>query len=400
MQILNPTRNILAWNNAFNAKNLNGSFVNPETYSHDWTSTNSSISVVSDKYVHPLQYSLQVQPNDDSSTIVISLSGIIPDDDEINGSKAQFHCQIFPQREMIASIELTNVTGSISDSHSQSMTVGKWNAAFSPVIDVGLIDTSVDQIEFSVDISISNHYGQIFYISVPTLMNELGFTKNVFVWNMRKFIPNFIWDRDKVQEYPNYTFAKFLHALTSAGDKATVLYRRFYQYLNSEVSTSNELESFRFSELIHPTYVDGDYITWLSQFNGTPIYKSVTTTASTEAIGDVDESITWQLENAYFGRNAGTLDAIRECTKQVLTGNKTVYVSPGGSFFAINIYTLLSETPGVSSSGDTSPEVTAIANLTKPMGFTLNHEAFPQLPFILDDALYGALGPLQQNALG
>jgi hypothetical protein len=34
------------------------------------------------------------------------------------------------------------------------------------------------------------------------------------------------------------------------------------------------------------------------------------------------------------------------------------------------------------------------------MGFTLNHEAFPQLPFILDDALYGALGPLQQNALG
>ena len=98
------------------------------------------------------------------------------------------------------------------------------------------------------------------------------------------------------------------------------------------------------------------------------------------------------MENAYFGRNAGTVEAIRECTKQVLTGNKIVYVFAGGSFFQINVYTLLSETPGVTTAGDTSPEVESVIEKTKPMGFVLNHEAYSVLPLILDSGIYGTLG--------
>lgn len=391
MIIKNPTRNVLSIKNALNAKNEKNTFVNPETYVHDWTSTNSTLTVVSDVYVHPLQYSFKVQPVDDSSSIVISLAGIIPSDTSINGSKAQFHCQTKSNTELHVDIEITNVASSLSDSYGQTTTIGKWNGCWSPVIDVGLIDTNSNDIEFDIDITITNHGGQIFYVSTPTLINELGFTKNVFVYNMKKFIPTFIWDKDKIQEYPNYPFAKFLHVLTNAADKSTVLYRRFYEYLNNEISVPNEDASFRFSELVNPEYVDEDYVNWLSQFNGTQIYKSVTTTSSTEAIANVDDSITWQLKNAYFGRNAGTLEAIKECAKQVLSGNKIVYVAPGGSFFQINVYTIISETPGVSSNGDTSPEVVAMIEKTKPMGFVLNHEAYNSLPFILDDPIYGAL---------
>ena len=122
------------------------------------------------------------------------------------------------------------------------------------------------------------------------------------------------------------------------------------------------------------------------------MYKTITSSNAAEVIDNVDESITWQLTEGYFGRNAGTLEAIKECAKQVLTGNKIVYVFPGGSFFQINVYTLLSETPGVVSAGDTSPQVEAILEKTKPMGFVLNHEAYADLPFILDSAIYGTLG--------
>lgn len=391
MIIKNPTRNVLSIKNALNAKNEKNTFVNPETYVHDWTSTNSTLTVVSDVYVHPLQYSFKVQPVDDSSSIVISLAGIIPPDTSINGSKAQFHCQIKPETELSVDIELTNVLSSASDSYSQTTSVGKWTGCWSPVIDVGLVDTSIYDIEFDVAITVTNHGGQVFYMSVPALINELGFTKNVFVYNMRKFVPSFIWDRDKIQEYPNYPFAKFLHVLTNAADKSTVLYRRFYQYLNNEISIPNENADFRYSELINPDHVDPDYTNWLSQFNGTQLYKSVATTSSTEAITNVDESIAWQLKNGYFGRNAGTLEAIKECAKQALSGDKIVYVFPGGSFFQINVYTLLHETPGVTSNGDTSPEVVALIEKTKPMGFVLNHEAYSSLPFILDDPVYGKL---------
>jgi hypothetical protein len=391
MLIKTPTRNLLSLNNSLSAKDVNGTFINPETYQYNWTSTNSTLTVNSNTYVHPLQYSFAVQPLNDVSPVVISLKRIIPPDTSINGGQAQFHCQIQPNTGLSVDVKITNVVSSYSESHNQVLTVGKWNGCWSPVIDVGLINTENDDIEFEIDITVNDHGGQVFFLSVPTLMNELGFTHNTFVHNMRKFIPSFIWDRDKIQEYPNYPFAKLLYVLTNAADKSTFLYKKFYQYLNNEISVSNQNATFRYSQLVNPEYVDEDYEIWLSQFNGTKLYRSVTTTAQSEAITNVPDSISWQLKNAYFGRNSGTFEAIKECTKQVLTGNKIVYVFSSGSFFQINIYTLLSETPGVENSGDSSPEVIAITNLTKPMGFVLSHQAYNTLPLILDDPIFGAL---------
>jgi len=391
MIIKTPTRNVLAIKNSLNAKNENNLFVNPETYSHDWTVSGATISVVSDVYVHPLQYSFKIQPLDDITPIVISLDDIQPSDNSLNGSRAQFHCQVRANVEASVSVTVVNVLSGQSKSHNQQIPINNWTGCWSPVIDVGLNNLSVAPLQFEVSITISNHGGQVFYLSTPILMNELGFTLNTFVANMRKFVPSFIYDKDKIQEYPNYPFAKLLYVLTNAADKSTVLYRRFYEYLSSEISVRNEDADFRYSELINPEYVDIDYVDWLSQFNGTPLYRSVTSSASTEAIQNVEDSITWQLKNAYFGRNAGTLEAIKECTKQVLSGEKIVLVFPGGQFFQINVYTLLSETPGVSQNGDTSPEVVAIIEKTKPMGFVLNHEAYNELPLILDDPTYGLL---------
>lgn len=392
MLILDRTRNLISDANSLNAKDANGNFISPSTYTTSWTATNSTISVNSTTYVYPLQYSLKVQPLDENSTIVLSLHGVVPVVPDINGSSTQFHCQFLTTTESNVSVKLTSVTTSQFDTYAQNVVAGIWSPAFSPVIELEAVDLDSEVIEFDIDISIINHSGQVFYVSVPTLMNEFGFTENVFVSNMRKFIPTFIWDKDKVQEYPNYPFAKLFDVLTRAGDYSTVLYRRFYTYLNYQLSTKNREASFRYSQLIDPVYVDSDYQNWLSYFNGAKLYKSITASNSAEAIDDADESITWQLTDGYFGRNAGTVEAIKECTKQVLTGNKIVYVFSGGSFFQINVYTLLSETPGVVSAGDTSPQVEAIIEKTKPMGFVLNHEAYSSLPLILDSAIYGTLG--------
>jgi len=392
VELYNPTQNIISGNNSLRAQTLNGLFINPESYAHNWICSNATLSVSSTKLVHPLNYSFQVQPLNETSTIVISLNGITPSNTQINGSQAQFHCQTFSTKEIIVNAKITNVVSGLFKTHSQQLTAQKWDAVFTPVIDVGLIDLDEDNIEFNIELSITNHGGQIFYLSMPILMNELGFTKNTFVSNLRKFVPTFIWDRDKIQEYPNYPFAKFLHVLTYYGDLSTVLYRRFYPYLNDEISLQNKNANFRYSQLVDPEFVDSEYQNWLSQLNGTPLYKSITTSANTEAVSNVDNSIEWQLVNGYFGRNAGTLNAIKECTQEVLSGNKVVYVFPGGNFFQINIYTLLSETPGVTNPGDSSPEVVAFVEKTKPMGFILNHEAYATLPFVLDDSVYGQLG--------
>lgn len=391
MLLKNPTRNIIGLADSWRASDEDGVILSPETYTHTWTATNANISVVSEKYVHPPQYSLRVQPVNPATPIVITLPSVIPDDTEINGAQAQFHCQLYCDIAMTVTAEITNVTASTSLSYQQLLTSGRWNAVWSPVIDVGVINTAVDDIEFGIELTITNHGGFVFYISVPFIVNELGIYKNSFVQNMRKFIPTFIWDRDKIQEYPNYPMTKFLHALTVFAHFSTVLYARFFEYLNEEVSVTNSANSFRYSQLLNPEYVDQAYTPWLTQFNGTPIYKSIPTTSSTDAISNVANSIEWQLVNGYFGRNAGTTEAIRECTKQVLSGFKVCYIVPGGSFFQINIYTILSETPGVTNQGDSSPEVLAIVEKTRPMGFTVEHSAYTSLPFILDDPTYGVL---------
>ena len=391
MLLLNPTRNLISPSDSLRAKNANGVVLSPETYSHTWTATNATLTVVSEKYVHPPQYAFKVQPLDPSTPITITLPSVIPYDNEVNGASVQFHCQVFCNAAITAVAEIQNITESTSDSYQQLLTSGRWNAVWSPVIDVGVIDTNVDDIEFGVEITLTNHNGFVFYLSVPYIYNELGIYKNSFVYNMRKFIPTFIWDRDKIQEYPNYPMTKFLHVLTLFAHFSTVLYSRFFEHLNGQISIKNSNQTYRYSQLLNTEYVDDEYIPWLTQFNGTPIYKSIQTQTATEVISNQTESIQWQLDNAYFGRNAGTTEAIRECAQQVLTGSKVCYLVPGGSFFQINIYTLVAETPGVTNEGDESAEVLAITEKTRPMGFTINHSAYTELPFILDDATYGVL---------
>lgn len=391
MLLKNPTRNLIGSTDSLRAKNANGVILSPETYSHTWTATNATITVVAEQYVHPVQYSLKIQPLNPALPIVLTLPSVIPDDNDANGSQVQFHSQVYCQTAITAVAEIQNITESTSDSYQQLLTSGRWNAVWSPVIDVGVIDTSVDDIEFSVEITFTNHSGFVFYLSVPYIINELGIYKNSFVYNMRKFMPTFIWDRDKIQEYPNYPMTKFLHAMTVFAHFSSLLYSRYFEYLNGQISISKTSESFRYSQLVNPTYVDSEYTPWLTQFNGTNIYKSIQTQSATEVISNQIESIEWQLINAYFGRNAGTTKAIRECAQQVLTGSKVCYIIPGGSFFQINIYTLVAETPGVTNEGDESAEVLAITEKTRPMGFTINHSAYTELPFILDDQTYGVL---------
>ena len=240
MIITDRTRNLISDGNSLNAKDANGNFINPSSYVTSWTSTNSTISVNSSKYVYPLQYSLKVQPLNENSTIVLSLHGVLPEADAINGDSAQFHCQFLTTKETTVSVKLTSVATNTFAEYQQNTTPLIWWPAFSPVVALGVIDTNTSVIEFDIDISITNHSGQVFYVSVPTLMNEFGFTKNSFVANVRKFIPTFIWDKDKIQEYPNYPFTKLFDVLTRAGDHSTVLYTRFYNYLNYQLSTENK----------------------------------------------------------------------------------------------------------------------------------------------------------------
>jgi hypothetical protein len=358
----------------------------PTGYVHDWEFTNAQETVVAETYIHPLQYSFEILPIDENEPVEIQLNHFSVDSTTVQDSLIQFHARFKCSR--ILTIETTLIDEHGDEViHSNSTFAGNWSTGWSGQLRV----SENDPAEFSVHIRILGHSGSKIHMTLPTLVDDVSFYNNPFVQNGRRNLPTFMWDKDKEQTYPQYPFYKLMHALTYYAGIASQMSSNFYRFSKSEISAKFGTDPvWANSILVDADYVHQDYEKWLAQFIGAKIIRSITVDG-VELIDDPDAFATWQLNTAYFGREAGTTKAIRETVKQILTGNKVVYIIPGGTSFVINIYTLTSETPGVAAVGDTSDEVLAIANLTRPLGFELHHEVFDELPLLLDDPDYGIL---------
>lgn len=86
----------------------------------------------------------------------------------------------------------------------------------------------------------------------------------------------------------------------------------------------------------------------------------------------------WQAETSYYGGFAGTLPAVREAAKQMLTGNKTITITYDYSTtpWVINLLTPWNETFGgdISLVGSPSDIVLEAVSYAKPLGVLVNHQ--------------------------
>ena len=387
---MGTTYNIITPSNSLVRFNSSGAELSPTGYSHSWTISGATMTVVAEKFVYPLQYSLKVQPTTEISTVVLTLTGMTSNDITLYDDDIQFHARYFSGQSLTISTSLLNVQTNTTTVHVDTTTASEWSTGYSAVSNAGGVAVS-----FNVVITISEHAGNEFYLSLPTLISDSSFYRNAFVRNLRKNIPSFIWDKDGLEEYPTYPFYKLFHVLTSRANDAAQLYSDMYGFNAEEIPPgSTKDDGWTKSNLVHPEAVSPEYLSWLGQFTGSNILRGINVSGS-EIISansiDADDFVLWQLENSYFGWASATTSAIRESVQQILTGAKVCYVFPTGPGYTINIYTVLSETPGAASNGATSTSVLALANLTRPLGFIVNHAAYTTLPMLLDDAVYGLL---------
>jgi hypothetical protein len=161
--------------------------------------------------------------------------------------------------------------------------------------------------------------------------------------------------------------------------------------------------------LVDPDYVDQRYAPWLSQFNGHRLKKNIfmlknaiteeTFTEPTglfESIGAKESFLKWQLRSGYYGRAAGTTEALREATKQVLHFTKdgedsTYFVSITPHYqsdpFKILIQTLVNETIDCEDDGEESYAVLDAVQMAKPAGYKIYHQAVDVVEFRIGDRL-------------
>ena len=93
--------------------------------------------------------------------------------------------------------------------------------------------------------------------------------------------------------------------------------------------------------------------------------------------GNLEEYWRFQIKTGYNSHKAGTLEALEESVKWILTGTKSVTITQHylGDAWKIQIQTLQSETPNGALEPTDNQSVLTASKLAKPIGYKVSHVA-------------------------
>lgn len=260
-------------------------------------------------------------------------------------------------------------------------------------------------ISFTIEITHVNGGGDAeIHIGYPIIWGSLDFVKNPMLLQLYTRLPEFIRSQDSVATPFPWTLARFMEmCILHQGEMKQILDDIIYADISQgkDMSVTDSL-----STLVEPTIAPRKHLFWLAQFTGTQLINPTTgvtpwanlpatwqgidmldeiDTVEDKAAWDIiqdsdpepaglEEFLRWQVVTAYYGRNAGSSQALEESVKRVLTGNKSVnltVVSP----WNLNVATSITETPdtALSSIGDSVPSILALIEPTRPLGYAVSH---------------------------
>lgn len=122
-------------------------------------------------------------------------------------------------------------------------------------------------------------------------------------------------------------------------------------------------------------------------------------TVQQEVLPDSLEFRRKQLSTRMYGFSAGTKSSIKNAARTVIGEDAAVVITPNwnNDQWSIMVRTVTASTPGVSGSGQFSPEVYQVMEPAKPAGYTLLHSTLDEITFVLDDNDFGVFN---QSVIG
>lgn len=243
------------------------------------------------------------------------------------------------------------------------------------------------------------------YINKPTVYNQLALLRNLYLMDVWNSLPQVFKDNDLEIPLPSYPILRLSEIGMAAHGTLYDLGRGFQYSDISEGKDVTDIETL--SLLAEPDRAPREYMPWLAQFTGTKLMNpvagstpwanlpagwqgidaiDVTVDANDSVawsalqgfapeIAGLDDFFQWQIETGYYGYAAGSIAAIREATKRVLTGTKTCTITKRytGSPWKIKIETKVGETPDATTVGQSIPEMLELMELSRPLGVSLTH---------------------------
>jgi len=382
-------------------------------YQHQWVCTGGTISTISEIYSNASRYSIKINPSG-TGPVTLKLLAKSPMLLGDNGKDFSFNGKIYSTQQINVSCTLV---------YSEWVGIENTEPIFSTIYpgrfaafrsNVEMLPLSEEETyNFDITITITSHGGKVVYFTSPHLIEDFLYYSNRYVGDSLNLMPNFYWEIDSAQTNPSAPLHRLIDCMMTGARDVYEEFLRIYHYEPGQLSTLSDQYTTNetHSTLVNPQYVESKNAPWLSQFNGHRLkknikyfYNGLTEETSTTpqnmftSPGAIDSFVKWQLSTGYYGRAAGTTDAIREATKQVLHFTKdgeasTYFVSITPQYdsdpFKILIQTLLNETFDCQEDGEESYAILDAVEMAKPMGFKIYHRAVENVEFRVGDRLSG-----------
>jgi hypothetical protein len=382
-------------------------------YQHQWVCSGGTISTTSETYDVASRYSIKINPSG-AEPVTLSLLGksamLLGD----NGKDFSFNGKIYCNQKTSVSCTLvySEWVGIQNTEPVISVIYPGRFSAFRSNVEMLPLDEE-ETYNFDISITITGHDGKPIYFTSPHLIEDFLYYSSPYVYDATFSMPDFYREIDLEQTNPSAPLHRLMDCMMTGARDVYEEFLRIYHYeprqlavLSDQYTTNNT-----HSTLVNPKYVESKNAPWLSQFNGHKLKKNIkylyngledeTYTTPQNLFtspGAIDAFVKWQLSTGYYGRAAGTTDAIREATKQVLHFTKdgeasTYFVSITPQYdsdpFKILIQTLLNETFDCQEDGEESYAILDAVEMAKPMGFKIYHQAVENVEFRVGDRLSG-----------
>jgi len=343
------TLNLLSSTEALASRDSSGTIIGSDTYITGWTQTTPNGSFViddtQDGSLTPSYYGMKVSPTDTNPVVLSLQNKSVLGTQLMNLTNMVFSANIKSDSQVSISANLVQQSDPPAGEFRISQNIpGIWTAFRSNYYGVTATGGTGGGPDYSmhIQLTITGHDGNPFFLSTCALIDDYAFLQNSFVRTGKTYLPTFYWDIDGQQTNPTYPFFKLLDLMTSKSYEMTKKYVDWFDYEMMELrSKDGGDDEWARSTLTDPYYVQEAARPWLAQFIGATTKSNVWATGTnTNAAGGAasgafeswlsDEAsyISWQLANGHYGLASGTRDAVIGAAQQLLTGTKTVALSP------------------------------------------------------------------------
>ncbi len=351
------TINFLGATDALVSQDTDGNFRDPDAYVSNWTILTPDASYAIDDSkeasLAPTYYGMKVAPPS-SDPVVLVLQNQAITSTQATNTQLAFSANVKSNNELnvrCALMEQGLPPGGAPFSDTLNIP-SKWTSFRSnyyPILKDGSLQ-GTSNYNMHVQLTVSNHAGEPFYITACALIDDFAFAKNSFVQTAKaKYLPNFYWDLDAAESDPTYPMYKLLDIMTTTSYHSMQTYSQWFDYEVGELQAQDDpTAKWTRSGLTDPKYVANSIRPWLAQFIGTVVRANIRVApnqvdnagvaisgSGNDKIQDwvptADEAafLEWQLTNGYFGYASGTRQAAIEAVKLILTGDKVTSVDPG-----------------------------------------------------------------------